>query len=474
MSTNKSNTTNDTMKKIKDRISEVNWSYHWDRIKDKGGYIVFVLTFIFIKQIPYLPIIGNLIQDAQNRNIIPNIETLNSLFIHMVILLIFIVSWDLLSGYSGQVSFGHGFFLGLGSYFTVYYINGLTVNGRALFDGKSENFINIGFTTIDLNVFTAILVGATVSAIISILIGLITLRLKGTYFALITLILPLIALNLAKNLWEEYTGGDLGLQTRRLVKQEDKELSQIVWEEYYFYLIIMFISIGIMFWIAKSRFGLALQSIREDELAAKASGINVRLYKLFAMGVSAFFAGIAGGLMVQSVGSPIGVVNVGAFETQTSFTPVIYTILGGIGTISGPIMGTIILTIAIYYLALGLIQYPMIELRAIAIILILILRFQPRGLIKADKQLKNGLYIGIFMAILISFVEELVNLPQLLATWFDDEGIFGLDILNIKGRLIFYFFINTIIGYFAPDFIRWARLKTWGVWPSLPDFDPPK
>jgi branched-chain amino acid transport system permease protein len=464
------------------KLLEVNWSYQYDRIKDRWLYILCILALIFIPWMSQIPVIGSLYSDSQDLEILPNNTFILWILTRCAIIAIFAASWDLLSGVSGQVSFGHALFLGTGSYLATFGMIGLTVNEKEIFSKAVSNPQRIASIEIDLAILIAIMVGALLCALLAFILGVITLRIRGPYFALVTLVLPLIALLLVKDVWEDYTGGNQGIPgiPRLVVPQENDLTVDRYQDEYIVTLFLLFVSVLFMIVLARSRFGTVLQAIREDERAASASGINVSLYKVMVFSISAFFAGLAGALDSQILNSSTS----GMFGTTRSFEVIIYTILGGIGSITGAVVGSFIMVFIVsIYLNEAFVDTPTIETLSLGVILIIALRYQPRGLIRADKRVRNALLFGIIIAVVTAFydagkilssISEKISLEELLVDNFGDSGLLSIDVLAPQGRLLIYFIVGTVMGYFGPDMFRAIRLKLWGVWPSIGNYEPPK
>jgi branched-chain amino acid transport system permease protein len=277
-------------------------------------------------------------------------------FILAMIFAIFAASWDLLTGISGQISFGHAIFFGIAGYICAYLID---------YQGYS--------------IFLAIIIGTGGAVLFSLLIGVPALRLRGPYLALGTLAFSLILLKLflLGSLSDIFFGseGISGLPP----------LSPDPIIEYFVVFISMVISFIIIIQISKSKLGTIFKSIRDDETGADASGINTTKYKIIAFMISGLFAGLAGcfyALYTSSV-NPTG-----NFGTINSFFAILMASLGGLATISGSALG------AFFFIFL---EYILIEVGAeiyvqllFALILILVVRFSERGILKpALERLKD-------------------------------------------------------------------------------------
>ena len=202
--------------------------------------------------------------------IIP-IFTQNAYYLEVIILAliysIFAASWDLLAGYTGQVSFGHAIFFG---------ISGYMVSAFLVFNNYSW--------------WTSLIIGVIYAVVIGFFIGVVCLRLKGAYLALGTMTIGLMFMNLFKiGKLKDILWGDEGISNVPALST-----NSII--TYYVVLILMVISIITLIQITKSNMGTIFKSIRDDETGSEASGINTTKYKIIAFVISAAFAGLAGGL----------------------------------------------------------------------------------------------------------------------------------------------------------------------------------
>jgi branched-chain amino acid transport system permease protein len=262
---------------------------------------------------------------------------------------IFATSWDLISGYTGQVNLGHALFFGVGAY-TVAILN-----------------VNYGCPS-----WIAIIIGSIAAVIVGLIAGIPALRLRGFYLALVTLSFPIILAGVVM-FFADFTGGENGIPGV-------KSLSNNRMVNYYIVYLIMTLSIFIMYKLtdASSKFfrtGVIIQAIRDDEISARNSGINTTRYKLLAFAFSGFFAGLAGGLYAVTM----RVTGLSTLELGLTFQAILWTIFGGISTIYGPVMGVFILYPLIEFLNL----FPTVaEFRWIlfALILLFVLLFMPEGM----------------------------------------------------------------------------------------------
>ncbi len=254
-------------------------------------------------------------------------------------------SWNLFSGFTGYVNFGFVGFLGLGAYAMAVLVE------RA------------GFHWL-----LALLGAGGVTALFAGLIGLAVLRVRGAYFAIAMLGLAEgLRVFMALDWVEPLTGGGVGLSltTGLTLKQQ-----------YYAMLAVVVLIAGVTYKIATSRFGLRLLTIREDELAASVMGIPTTAYKWVAFVVSAFFSGLTGGLYAAfTTFLAPGTVFVTAYYT---LTPIVMAAFGGLGTVTGPILGALSLaTLAELIWA----RFLFFHLLIFGVVLVFIVLFLPQGVI---------------------------------------------------------------------------------------------
>lgn len=227
-------------------------------------------------------------------------------FVNIIItLFIYIIlsqSWNLLGGYTGQISLGHAAFFGAGALVTrLTWLSGVPI-------------------------IPALCVGAAASVTVALIVGIPSLRIQAAYFPVGTLALSMIALIAVGNNFPIP-----GTLPRDLIKAYD------VNSRYYLTLAVMVIAMLVIWKITTSRTGMAIKAIRDDETAAEALGIRALYYKSYSLLFSSFFAGLAGGLYAYH--------NVSYYYDTTfvlswSFIPPLTTYIGGVGTILGPILGS--------------------------------------------------------------------------------------------------------------------------------------
>ena len=246
------------------------------------------------------------------------------------IFIVFSVSWDFMTGLVGEVNLGHTIFIGVGGYVTAL----LNVPQRF-----EKTFLSPLATLPQLPIPLTILMGGIIAAIVGILIGLITLRLKGWYFALVTAILPLLFIK-ATYVFKELFGGEEGFSVGL-----GRAVAQDTLGKYIVTLVFMAICILVMYGIKNSKLGLTLIAIREDNTLAESLGINIYLYKVFAMAVSSFFAGLSGALLVHYRVT----VSPDLFDVPLMLLIILAVVIGGLGSIIGPIIGGFLIYLLKYW-----------------------------------------------------------------------------------------------------------------------------
>ncbi|MYI89697.1 MAG: branched-chain amino acid ABC transporter permease [Gammaproteobacteria bacterium] len=238
-------------------------------------------------------------------------------FVFAMYLAIFAVSWDIMSGRTGYISFGHPFLIGIGGYTTAL----LTYH-------------------LHWPLFLSIPTAVVVTMIGGTLFFFPALRIRGTYFALVTLAFMELIYGLVQVIAPQVTGG-----TRGLSGLETFVTGAI--PNYYLALVVLLI-LGFTMWLViRTHIGTALSAVGMDEDAVRASGINVTRLKLFAFMLSAFAAGLGGALYVHYLGS---IAPRALFDVGFLFQILVAALLGGAGTISGPIAGAFFLTFLLEWL----------------------------------------------------------------------------------------------------------------------------
>ncbi len=273
-------------------------------------------------------------------------------FLFMVLLYVALAtSWNFIGGYAGYLSFGHVAFFGIGAYATAMMAKWLALGA-------------VG------TVLSAIPAGA-VSAFVAAVIGYPCLRLRGPYFAVITLCFAFVVQLAVKNI--EILGGPDGLWLKALDLPIDISRS-IMFE---LMLVLTLITVAISFRIGRSKFGAGLRAIKEDEEVAQTMAINAPLLKLKAFALSAFFPGVAGGLYAYYLTYIHPDI---VFDVNISILVVLMALFGGGGSWLGPVVGAAALTV----INEGLSTFVKAELARIiyGCLFIVVIIFMPNGIIE--------------------------------------------------------------------------------------------
>jgi branched-chain amino acid transport system permease protein len=292
--------------------------------------------------------------------IIPLLTWMNLYILEVLtITLIFIIyssAWNLLA-LSGQASLGHAAFFGIGGY-----VSGLIS------------------TSLSLPPLLSLFLGGAISAGIGLLIGLTCVNLREWFLGMVTFGFALIVQTIMVGPLAWLTGGweNPVFPPRLLSVSLPVSLSALY--EYYLIMAFTLAIILLIYWIKRSRFGLAFIAIRENELEAKVMGIDVYHYRLLAFVLSSYLAGVAGALWAHH----FGVITPDAFGLEYSFSPILYCILGGLGTVEGPILGTVV--IDVLREATRSFGWTYERFILIGAILILVVIFMPKGLISMVKR----------------------------------------------------------------------------------------
>ena len=262
------------------------------------------------------------------------------------------VGWNIIGGYTGYISLANLGFFGLGSY-----IGGLMLS-------------HLDWPIL----LTAPLVGL-VCSLVAAVIGWIALRTRGPSFVIVTLAFTFIVQFLALNL-KDITGGSAGLYLPLL--SMDPLLRGDLF--YYYMLGVLVLAIAAAIGIRRSRFGLGLIAIREDEGKAEGSGINTSLFKIVAFMISIWFAAVAGAVHAQYLDYVDPDL---AFELIIMLNMIVMTLLGSRGTVWGPVLGAFILfplqSYLVYWLPSTIAGE--VHLALLGVVLVLVARFMPEGLL---------------------------------------------------------------------------------------------
>lgn len=250
-------------------------------------------------------------------------------------------NWNLISGFTGYVDFGHVTFFGLGAYAT-----GILMN-------------KAGWTF-----YPTLLVGAGIAALFAVLIGWATMHLKGSYFS-IAMLGTFMVMREVVRLLKPLTGGGPGMTLPPYLNRP------------LFYYLTLFQAVAVIAlirWIRRTEFGATLVAIREDETGAEMRGINTTLHKVIAFAMAALSSGIVGGLWAyQNTFIDPDIV----FLNSRTIEMAMMTMLGGLGTVAGPVIGGVIIYWLRDVLWANFLQYHLIFE---GILLIVIVLFLPEGI----------------------------------------------------------------------------------------------
>lgn len=286
------------------------------------------------------------------------ILTDNQYFLHLGILILYYAlvsqAWNILSGYAGQFSFGHAMFFGTGAYTSA-----------------------ILMMKYNISPWIGMFVGVAVSILIGLFIGFLSFRykLRGAYFSLGTLAFAEILRILVQNL--DYFNKTLGIL---LPIGNNPWMFQFQSRVSYYYTILIMLAIVtfITFWISRSRLGFNLIAIRENEDAAQSLGVNTFNTKMIAIAISGALTSIGGTFYAQYI---LFIDPPTTFGNDVSVSIILPAILGGMGTILGPFIGSLIIVplgeLTAYFFG----GFAGVHLMVYGLVLVLVILFLPEGLV---------------------------------------------------------------------------------------------
>jgi len=275
-------------------------------------------------------------------------EYMLNLFLMYFLYVIIAQSWNLLGGFTGQVSLGHSAFFGTGAIVT-----------RLLW-------------TADVPIAPSLIAGGLSAVILAAMVGIPCLRMRSAYFPIGTLALAMIA---------QITVGNLFPVPGSLSSAYLAGYSTL--SRYYVALFVAALTVAVVYWIVHSRTGLALVGIRDDEAAAEAMGVRTFRYKVLALMVSSLLAGLGGGIFAYH---QVSYYYYAPFELSWSFLPTLTTFIGGLGTIAGPIVG------AACFLGLSeifAISLGEVHILVFAFTFVMVVLFVPGGLMSVSTQVRD-------------------------------------------------------------------------------------
>src|SRR5215207_5625056 len=269
------------------------------------------------------------------------------------------VSLNLINGFTGQFSIGHAGFMAVGAYSSAYF----SINqGARIAASLGDGLLGWGAALL-----LATLLGALIAGAAGFLVGVPSLRLKGDYLAIVTLGFGQIIVVFLNNI--EAIGGARGYSGIPIVKS------------FFWIALVAVLTIVVVHNLVHSALGRALVSIREDELASEAMGVNTTRYKVMAFVISSALAG-AGGVLLAHFD---GYLNPKSFEFIKSFEILIMIILGGLGSIVGSVLGAIVLTV----LPEALREFAQYRMVIYSVLLIILMITRPQGLLGSTTAFKG-------------------------------------------------------------------------------------
>ena len=277
-----------------------------------------------------------------------------SILILLFLYAYFALSWNILGGIAGQLSLGHSAYVGIGAY------------------TSTVLFLQWGISP-----WIGMIVGAIFAAFAAILIGFPCFKLRGAYFSLATLAAAMILQIIVENT-NNLLGGPRGLEIT-LLKDAPWQFQYTNKLFYYVIVVLLFFSvIGVTRWILHSRIGYYLNAIKNDQEAAQSLGVNLTRYKSIAAAISAIFTAIGGTFYAQFVLyiNPEKIIG-----TNLSIQLAVMCIIGGRGTILGPILGAVLLVVSAELLHLYMGGKMIgLDIMLYGIILMTVIRFEPQGI----------------------------------------------------------------------------------------------
>jgi len=273
---------------------------------------------------------------------IPALDGNQSLYFSLMLWVTMATSFNIIAGFTGYMPFGFVAFYGMGTYATAILV-----------------------TIVGISPYIAVPAAGVVGVLIALIFAP-TLRLGGIYFAIVSLSLAVILQRIMGLAPAEITGGSHGLNLGQQTVRE---------QGFYAMLMVLVAALATVTWLARSRLGKALRAIRDDAEAADAMGVNVQKSRLYAWLLSALFASLCGGVQAWFTGALDPAT---AFDVLITAKTVIYAMAGGLGTVTGPVIGTVIL---VWVDELIWRQFPILNNFLLGFIITLLILFMPRGIV---------------------------------------------------------------------------------------------
>jgi branched-chain amino acid transport system permease protein len=258
------------------------------------------------------------------------------------ILAVFALSWDVVAGFMGQINFGQAMFFGVGAY-----------------------TIGLMSTAYRVPPILGLIIGGLVAVLLSLIVGIPCLRLRGPYYAIATLAFSQVLFTLCMGL-PDLTGSEEGIGGI-------PKFIETIEGNYYFSFLLLLMALVSLRFLLRSVFGKRLISIREDDSLGEAAGIDTSKYKIIGSAISAFIAGVVGAYSSHYHTH----VSPDSLSIGLTFSVIAMVVFGGMGTLYGPVIGAYVLTLLNEYL------YFMMEYRLLIypLAIMLILLFSPAGLL---------------------------------------------------------------------------------------------
>ena len=274
--------------------------------------------------------------------IVPKLPISNPFIFYMLFWITLASSFNIIYGFVGYLPFGYVMFYGVGTYITA-----------------------ILWSRLQIPIPLCILVSGVAGVILSILFAP-TLRLKGIYFAIVNFSCAMVLRIVVSNLPVKWTGGSFGITLSHAYRP-------II--SYYFMFFVMLLSVSVSLLLFRSRLGIALRCIRDDEAAASTLGINVGLCRLKAWILAALFPSLAGGIEAwyTAIVDPDT-----SFNMMITTKAIVYSMFGGLGTVAGPILGSVFMYSLDDYIW-G--TFPLLNLLVLGIMIVFLILFLPRGIV---------------------------------------------------------------------------------------------
>jgi branched-chain amino acid transport system permease protein len=321
--------------------------------------------------------------------LLPRVADKDSTINLAVLVLLYVTlasSWNILGGYAGQTNLGHAAFFGLGALVTrQVWLSGWPFLARLL----EGNSITAGLAIAvgpPWPLSVSLLAGGLVAVLFSLIIGAPAFKLRGAYFAIGTLALAQILYVTVGNERPTITAlpGPY-LATYDLVSR------------YYLFLVLALLTIGTAYFLVRSRPGLGIMAVREEEEAAESLGVGALRHKLLALGVSAFFAGLAGGAFAYY---HVSYYPQETFKPIWTFDAVMMSYIGGAGTLVGPVIGALFYVVVKELLVLRLAEVQVtafgqtlelgeVHLIIFGLLFIVVVLFLPGGLVEAWDKIRQ-------------------------------------------------------------------------------------